>query len=139
MEWPEVLAETDRLGEGPRCRFGLPCSIVSCPRSDTLFSEEDRSGGARLFEKSRRKVSPTLEARLGRVSSFCVWGNFESRTIPENGTADNLSFVGEDLNADRFVGLRPSGTFGLDSILGWSIIALELLGRARDPKYLFEI
>ena len=100
-EWPDVLADNDRLGGDPRCRIGLPVSAVSCPRSDTLFSEEDRSAGAGLFEKSRRNVSPTLEARLGRVSSFCVWGKFGVRTIPGwNDTADNLSMTGGDLVSD---------------------------------------
>jgi len=57
---------------------------------DPWVSEEDRSL-AGLLENSRRNEAPIEEARLGRVSSF--WGKTKlgSRTIPEDGTADNLS------------------------------------------------
>ena len=101
--------------------------MESCP-TDTLFSEEDRSAGEGLFEKSRRNVSPTLEARLGRVSSFCVGGDGESRTIPENGTADNLSFPGGDLVDSSFGGdgsLDCWVTFWADSILGSEYFKLK--------------
>ena len=110
-EWPEVFAEDVSLGGvRPRCPAGLPGSVVSCPRSDTLCSEEDRSAGVGLFENNRRNASPTLEDRLGaRVSS--VWGktieNLQSRTIPEDGKADNLSLTGEDLLNDSLGGGPP--------------------------------
>ena len=70
-EWPEVFAEDVSLGGvRPRCPADLPYSEVSCPRSDTLCSEEDRSAGVGLVENNRRNASPTLEDRLGlRVSS----------------------------------------------------------------------
>ena len=63
--------------------------------------EEDRSGGAGLLENSLRKAFPTLEARLfARVSSV-----FEieyklpkgARTIPGDGTADNLLMLSSSL------------------------------------------
>ena len=59
------------------------------------MSEEDRSL-AGLLENSRRNDAPMEEARLGRVSSFfksieTEFGLAGSRTIPEDGTADNLS------------------------------------------------
>ena len=68
---------------------------------EVLVSEEDRSWGAGLVENSRRIDAPILEARLGRVSSlfkstelgFDIW-SIGSRTIPEDGTADNLSIAG---------------------------------------------
>ena len=79
----------------PAPSMGINPEGVSCPRMD-LVSEEDRSLFAGLVENSRRKVAPMLEARLGRVSSFfksieIEFGLLGSRTIPEDGTADNLS------------------------------------------------
>ena len=79
----------------PAPSIGMNPEGVSCPRMD-LVSEEDRSLVAGLVENSRRKVAPMLEARLGRVSSFfksieIEFGLLGSRTIPEDGTADNLS------------------------------------------------
>ena len=84
---------------GVRPRFTAPFSDsgVSCPRMD-LISEEDCSWGAGLFGNSGRKVAPILGDRLLlRVSSFfksIKFGfDFESRTIPEDGTADDLSMA----------------------------------------------
>jgi len=79
----------------PAPSVGINPEGVSCPRMD-LVSEEDRSLFAGLVENSRRKVAPMLEARLGRVSSLfksieIEFGLMGSRTIPEDGTADNLS------------------------------------------------
>ena len=54
------------------------------------MSEEDRSL-AGLLENSRRSEAPIEEARLERVSSFSGKTKLGSRTIPEDGTADNLS------------------------------------------------
>ena len=61
---------------------------------EVLVSEEDRSWGAGLEENSRRIDAPILEARLGRVSSLFKSIELGSRTIPEDGTADNLSIAG---------------------------------------------
>ena len=79
----------------PAPSFAINPEGVSCPKMD-LVSEEDRSLVAGLVENSRRKVAPMLWARLGRVSSFfksieIEFGLMGSRTIPEDGTADNLS------------------------------------------------
>ena len=79
----------------PAPSFGMKPEGVSCPRMD-LVSEEDRSLFPRLLENRRRIEAPMLEARLGRVSSFSKSISIEFwvlgyRTIPENGTADNLS------------------------------------------------
>ena len=78
----------------PRFAIGA-ISGVSGPFIEPLVSEVDRSCGAGLRGNSRRKEAPMEEARWGRVSSFLFWGktisNLGSRTIPENGTADNLS------------------------------------------------
>ena len=65
-------------------------SGVSGPWRDPWVSEEDRSL-AGLLENSRRNEAPMEEARLGRVSSFWCKTKLGSRTIPEDGTADNLS------------------------------------------------
>ena len=56
------------------------------------MSEEDRSL-AGLLENSRRNEAPIEEARLGRVSSCSktIKLGSGSRTVPEDGTADNLS------------------------------------------------
>ena len=88
----------------PAPSIGMNPEGVSCPRMD-LVSEEDRSLFAGLVENSRRNVAPMLEARLGRVSSLLgksilKFGSFGSRTIPEDGTADNLSLAGEGLLND---------------------------------------
>ena len=88
----------------PAPSIGMNPEGVSCPRMD-LVSEEDRSLFAGLVENSRRKVAPMLEARLGRVSSLfksieIEFGLMGSRTIPEDGTADNLSLAGEGLLND---------------------------------------
>ena len=60
------------------------------------MSEEDRSL-AGLVENSRRNEVPMEEARLGRVSSLSLSKTIKlgsgSRTIPEDGTADNLSMA----------------------------------------------
>ena len=85
-----------------------------------LVSEEDRSWGAGLDENSRRNVAPMDEARLLlRVSSFFKgitfgvdFGSIGSRTIPEDGTADNLSIVGGDLLDGIAVGFSRSGASG---------------------------
>ena len=79
----------------PAPSIGINPEGVSGPRMD-LDSEEDRSLLAGLVENSRRNVAPILEARLGRVSSLfklieIEFGLMGSRTIPEDGTADNLS------------------------------------------------
>ena len=79
----------------PAPSIGMNPEGVSCPRMD-LVSEEDRSLFVGLVENSRRKVAPMLEARLGKVSSLfksieIEFGLMGSRTIPEDGTADNLS------------------------------------------------
>ena len=69
----------------------------------TLGSEEDRSNScAGLLGNNRRIDAPILEARLLlRVSSLLDSIKFSGvlwpRTIPENGTADNLSFIGGSL------------------------------------------
>ena len=57
------------------------------------MSEEDRSL-AGLLENSRRNEAPMEEARLGGVSSSSSKTKLGSRTIPEDGTADNLSIAG---------------------------------------------
>ena len=64
-----------------------------------LASEEDRSWGVGLFEESRRNVAPILEERLLlRISSLFksikIRFKFGSRTIPSDGTADNLLMAG---------------------------------------------
>ena len=65
-ESPDVLAEDVNLGGvRPRCPTGFADSEVSCPRIDTLVSDEDRSAYVGLFENNRRNASPTLEDRLG--------------------------------------------------------------------------
>ena len=81
----------------PRCPVTIRAdSGVSGPYSDALVSEEGRSlAGGSL--NSRRKDAPMEEARLGRVSSFSGKTKLGSRTIPEDGTADNLSMAGGDL------------------------------------------
>jgi len=60
----DTLGESVFLG-GVRPRVTAPSasSGVSCPRVD-LASEEDRSWGVGLLEKSRRNVAPILEDRL---------------------------------------------------------------------------
>ena len=95
----DTFGESVVLG-GVRPRFSSPSadSGVSCPRMD-LASEEDRSWGVGLLEKSRRNVAPILEDRLLlRISSLfesIKFGfKFGSRTIPRDGTADNLSMAG---------------------------------------------
>ena len=74
----------------PRCTKGAD-SGVSGPR-EPLVSEVDRSLAGDMLN-SRRRDAPIDEARLGRVSSD-LWVfesiKFWSRTIPENGTADNM-------------------------------------------------
>ena len=69
-----------------RPRLPAPTTVL-----EVLVSEEDRSWGAGLEENSRRIHAPILEARLGRVSSLFKSIELGSRTIPEDGTADNLS------------------------------------------------
>jgi len=101
----ETFGELEVLG-GVRPRVTAPfddsCeSGVGCPRMD-LVSEEDRSCGAGLWENSRRIDAPIDEARLLlRVSSFFksikLDLGFGSRTIPRDGTADNLSMSGGNL------------------------------------------
>ena len=76
-----------RGGVCPRCPRRLADFEVGC------VSEEDRSGGAGLLENSLRKALPTLEDRLfARVSSLSKQYvlSVGPRTIPEDGTADNL-------------------------------------------------
>jgi len=84
----EVLGEeTVRGGVCPRAPLRLVISEEFC------VSEEDRSGGAGLLENSLKNALPTLEARLGRVSSLSKQNELFGvglRTIPEDGTADNL-------------------------------------------------
>ena len=98
----DTFGESVFLG-GVRPRLIAPSasSGVSCPRMD-LASEEDRSWGVGLLEKSRRNVAPILEERLlPRISSLfksIKFGfKFGSRTIPRDGTADNLSMAGGSL------------------------------------------
>ena len=98
----DTLGESVFLG-GVRPRVTAPSgsSGVSCPRMD-LASEEDRSWGVGLLEKSRRNVAPILEDRLLlRISSLFESIKFGfklgSRTIPRDGTADNLSMAGGSL------------------------------------------
>ena len=97
----ETFGELEVLGgvrPGVTAPFDDSCeSGVGCPRMD-LVSEEDRSCGAGLCENSRRIDAPIAEARLLlRVSSFFKSIKMGSRTIPEDGTADNLSMAGGDL------------------------------------------
>ena len=69
-------------------------SGVPGPSGDPLVSEADRSLAGDLLN-SRRKEAPMEEARLGRVSSLpkTIKMGSGSRTIPEDGTADNLSMT----------------------------------------------
>ena len=91
----EVLGEeTVRGGVCPRAPLRLIKSEEFC------VSEEDRSGGAGLLENSLRKALPTLEDRLfARVSSLSKQYvlSVGPRTIPEDGTADNLLMSVEGL------------------------------------------
>ena len=68
-------------------------------------TEEDLSSGTGLWENSRLKAFPTLEARLTvRVSSFLTAKTIELfgvSTILGNGTADNLSLSGAYLLRGR--------------------------------------
>ena len=110
--------ETVRGGVCPRAHLRLIDSEEFC------VSEEDRSSGAGLLENSLRNAFPTLEDRLGRVSSLSKQDELFGvgfRTIPENGTADNLSLPGGDLVDRSFRAERSVdtwATFGADSILG---------------------
>ena len=54
----------------------------------TCVSEEDRSGGAGLLENSLKNALPTLEARLGRVSSL-----FKSIEIEFGLLLNHLLFI----------------------------------------------
>ena len=90
----EMFGDETLGGVLPRCAFNGADSGVSGPllEFEPLVSEVDRSTAGDLLN-SRRRDAPIEEARLGRVSSF--WfsksiSNLGSRTIPENGTADNL-------------------------------------------------
>ena len=86
--------ERVRGGVCPRAPLRLVISEEFC------VSEEDRSGGAGLLENSLRNAFPTLEDRLGRVSSLSKQNELFGvgfRTIPEDGTADNLLIEGSTL------------------------------------------
>ena len=117
IESKEMSGELVCLG-GVRPRVTSPCDDSGVlgggsPRMD-LLSEEDRSLGAGLWENSRRNVAPRDEASFrGRVSSFLESIKFKfggwSRTIPEDGTADNLSMTGASLVGDRFGWLATPG------------------------------
>ena len=90
----EVLGEeTVRGGVCPRAPLRLTDSEELC------VSEEDRSSGAGLLENSRRKALPKLEDHLVRVSPLSKQSELlvVSRTIPEDGAADNLSLTGGSL------------------------------------------
>ena len=95
--------ETVRGGVCPRAPLRLVISEEFC------VSEEDRSGGAGLLENSLRNAFPTLEDRLGRVSSLSKQNELFGvgfRTIAGDGAADNLL-----MSFDRLVELPgPSGT-----------------------------
>ena len=90
----EICEFSSLGGVLPRCAIGA-VSGVSGPFNDPLESEVDRSLAGDLLN-SRRQAAPIDEARLGRVSADLDLGKSKivkcgSRTIPENGTADNLS------------------------------------------------
>ena len=103
---PELSDKDEAFGLGgvlPRLPAQLADSGISCPRMDIFVSEEDRSSLAGDLLNSRRNEAPMLEARLGQVSSLLESIKLDlglgSRTIPENGTADNLSMSPIDLLA----------------------------------------
>ena len=90
----EMFGDETLGGVLPRCAFIGADSGVSGPllEFEPLVSEVDRSTAGELLN-SRRRDAPIEEARLGRISSFWLSksiSNLGSRTIPENGTADNL-------------------------------------------------
>ena len=101
-EVPETFesCEVEFLGGVlPRCPVTTGAdSGVSGPLRDPLVSEEDRSLAGEVLN-SLRKDAPMEEDRLGRVSSFSLSKTIKlgSRTIPEDGTADNLSMTSVDL------------------------------------------
>ena len=102
IESLETLGDDTLGGVLPRCALIGAVSGVSGPllELEPLVSEVDRSTAGDLLN-SRRRDAPIEEARLGRVSSF-LWlsksiSNLKSRTIPENGTADNLLIESEAL------------------------------------------
>ena len=107
----EMFGDETLGGVLPRCAFNGADSGVSGPllEFEPLVSEVDRSTAGDLLN-SRRRDAPIEEARLGRVSSFWLFksiSNFESRTIPENGTADNL-LIGSAALLTRGLGKWPS-------------------------------
>ena len=82
----------------PRCTRTGADSRVPGPFKEPLVSEVDRSLAGDL-ENSLRRDAPMEEARVGRISSFSLGKSIKlgSRTIPENGTADNLSIESTSL------------------------------------------
>ena len=92
----------------PRCPVTTGAdSVGSGPLRNPLVSEEDRSLAGEVLN-SLRKDAPMEEDRLGRVSFFSLSKTIKlgSRTIPEDGTADNLSMTGGSL-VDACAGKLP--------------------------------
>ena len=90
IESLEMFGDESLGGVLPRCAIGAD-SGVSGPWREPLVSEVDRSLAGAILNSLRRDA-PNDEARLGRVSSLWVIDSikFWPRTIPWNGTADNL-------------------------------------------------
>ena len=107
IESLEMFGDESLGGVLPRCAIGAD-SGVSGPWREPLVSEVDRSLAGDMLN-SRRRDAPIDEARLGRVSPLWVFDSikFWSRTIPWNGTADNL-LIGSSGLLTRGLGEGPS-------------------------------